>query len=54
MDEEINALNNTKKKQTTELKSSKLENDDEEYIEAPIGERYFFDSVLISRYKYLH
>ena len=50
MDEEINAVNNTKKRQTpNDLKSSKLENEDEEYIEAPIGELVFPILLVLGR-----
>ena len=47
MDEEIKAFNNMQKQTTNGLKSSKLEDDEDEYIEAPIGECFFCDFVLL-------
>ena len=47
MDEEIKAFNNRQKQTRNGLKSSKLEDNGEEYIEAPIGECWIRDFVLV-------
>jgi hypothetical protein len=47
MEEEIKAFNNRQKQTRNGLKSSKLEDNGEEYIEAPIGECWIRDFVLV-------